>query len=118
MDRIFSCKALFGAHPGAAGFHESPPATRRELLSRANWRKTVHAPVRLPLIRERVLVLQNSTVERAVADIRHARRAADLATVRVESPPGDPLQIKNKRVSGSAESLSSHIVFLGTLHSF
>jgi transposase len=33
------------------------------------------------------------TIERAVADIRRARRAAHLATVRVESAPGDQLQI-------------------------
>jgi transposase len=44
------------------------------------------------------------TVERAVADIRRARRAAALATVRVESPPGDQLQIdfgqKRVRIAG------------------
>jgi transposase len=33
------------------------------------------------------------TVQRAVADVRRAQRAADLATVRVETPPGDQLQI-------------------------
>ena len=33
------------------------------------------------------------TIERAVVDIRRARRAAQLATVRVESAPGDQLQI-------------------------
>jgi transposase len=31
------------------------------------------------------------TIEHAVADIRRARRAAELATVRVESAPGDQL---------------------------
>jgi transposase len=44
------------------------------------------------------------TIERAVADIRRTRRAAALATVRVESPPGDQLQIdfgqKRVRVAG------------------
>jgi transposase len=46
------------------------------------------------------------TVERAVADLRRASRALALATVRVESPPGDQLQIDfgQKRVSiGGAE---------------
>jgi transposase len=46
------------------------------------------------------------TVERAVADLRRASRAVALATVRVESPPGDQLQIDfgQKRVSiGGAE---------------
>ena len=33
------------------------------------------------------------TVERVVADIRRADRVAQLATVRVETPPGDQLQI-------------------------
>lgn len=33
------------------------------------------------------------TIERAVADLRRARRAVALATVRVESAPGDQLQI-------------------------
>jgi len=33
------------------------------------------------------------TIERAVVDLRQARRVAQLATVRVETPPGDQLQI-------------------------
>jgi transposase len=45
------------------------------------------------LLAERGIQVSVRTVERAVADIRRARRAADLATVRVESPPGDQLQI-------------------------
>src|SRR5262245_28336809 len=44
------------------------------------------------------------TVERAVAALRRARRAADLATVRVETAPGDQLQIdfgqKRVRIAG------------------
>jgi transposase len=45
------------------------------------------------LLAERGIPVSVRTVERAVADIRRARRAADLATVRVESPPGAQLQI-------------------------
>jgi transposase len=45
------------------------------------------------------------TIERAVADIRRAHRAAMLATVRVESAPGDQLQIdfgqKRVRIAGA-----------------
>ena len=45
------------------------------------------------------------TIERAVADIRRVRRAAELATVRVESAPGDQLQIdfgqKRVRIAGA-----------------
>jgi transposase len=56
------------------------------------------------LLAERGISVSNRTVERAVADMRRARRAADVATVRVESPPGDQLQIdfgqKRVRIAG------------------
>ena len=45
------------------------------------------------LLADRGLTVSARTVERAVADIRRAQRVAQLATVRVESPPGDQLQI-------------------------
>jgi transposase len=45
------------------------------------------------LLHERGLTVSARTIERAVADIRRERRAAQLATVRVETPPGDQLQI-------------------------
>jgi transposase len=45
------------------------------------------------LLAARGLTVSVRTVERAVADIRRARRVAQLATVRVETPPGDQLQI-------------------------
>jgi transposase len=45
------------------------------------------------LLVERGLQVSARTIERAVADIRRARRVAQLATVRVETPPGDQLQI-------------------------
>jgi transposase len=45
------------------------------------------------LFAERGLAVSVRTLERAVADIRCARRVAQLATVRVETPPGDQLQI-------------------------
>ena len=56
------------------------------------------------LLAERGVVVSARTIERAVADLRRTRRAADLATVRVESPPGDQLQIdfgqKRVRIAG------------------
>jgi transposase len=56
------------------------------------------------LLKERGTDVSVRTVERAVADIRRARRAAELATVRVESAPGDQLQIdfgqKRIRIAG------------------
>jgi transposase len=45
------------------------------------------------LLAERGLAVTPRTIERAVADIRRAERVAQLATVRVETPPGDQLQI-------------------------
>jgi transposase len=45
------------------------------------------------LLGERGLLVSTRTIERAVADIRRAARVAQLATVRVETPPGDQLQI-------------------------
>ena len=56
------------------------------------------------LLKERGTDVSVRTIERAVADIRLARRAAELATVRVESAPGDQLQIdfgqKRVRIAG------------------
>jgi transposase len=45
------------------------------------------------LLAERGCVISVRTVEREVADIRRAQRVAALATVRVETAPGDQLQI-------------------------
>ena len=56
------------------------------------------------LLEERGTEVSVRTIERAVADLRRASRAAALATVRVESPPGDQLQIdfgqKRVRIAG------------------
>lgn len=56
------------------------------------------------LLKERGTDVSVRTIERAVADLRRARRAAELATVRVESAPGDQLQIdfgqKRVRIAG------------------
>ena len=56
------------------------------------------------LLKERGTDVSARTIERAVADIRRARRAAAVATVRVESAPGDQLQIdfgqKRIRIGG------------------
>jgi transposase len=57
------------------------------------------------LLAERGLTISVRTIERAVADIRRAHRVAQLATVRVETPPGDELQIdfgqKRIRIAGA-----------------
>ena len=45
------------------------------------------------VLAERGCAMSVRTIERAVADIRRAQRVAALATVRVETAPGDQLQI-------------------------
>jgi transposase len=45
------------------------------------------------LLAARGLTVSVRTIERAVADLRRGRRVAPLATVRVETAPGDQLQI-------------------------
>ena len=45
------------------------------------------------MLAERGLAVSERTVQRAVADLRRAQRVAALATVRVETAPGDQLQI-------------------------
>ena len=45
------------------------------------------------LLAERGLAISVRTIERAVTDIRRAQRASALATVRVETAPGEQLQI-------------------------
>jgi transposase len=42
---------------------------------------------------ERGIISSERTIQRAVADLRREQRVAALATVRVETPPGDQLQI-------------------------
>jgi transposase len=85
--------------PIGAG-HQVRPAARR--LTDA-WRELARALYQGPaggnavvvqrLLEERGLTVSTRTIERAVADIRRTQRAAQLATVRVETPPGDQLQI-------------------------
>src|SRR5262249_13045462 len=45
------------------------------------------------LLGERGVVVSERTMQRAVADLRREQRAAALATVRVETAPGEQLQI-------------------------
>jgi transposase len=85
--------------PVAAGRQVRPTARR---LTDA-WRELARALYAGPangnsvvvqrLLDERGLAVSTRTIERAVADIRRATRVAELATVRVETPPGDQLQI-------------------------
>ena len=85
--------------PIAAGVQTRPAARRlsdehhrmaRELYEGA---AAGNAVVVQRLLAERGCAISIRTIERAVADIRRAQRVAALATVRVETAPGDQLQI-------------------------
>jgi transposase len=86
-------------HPLIAGVQVRPAARR---LTEAGYRKALalfagpaggNAVVVRRLLSEQGIAVSARTVQRAVADLRRAQRAADLATVRVETAPGDQAQI-------------------------
>jgi transposase len=79
---------------------QTRPAARRLTEERRLEARTLYdgpadgnAVVVQRLLAARGLTVSVRTIERAVADLRRARQVAQLATVRVETPPGDQLQI-------------------------
>jgi transposase len=85
---------------GRSAWRQVRPAARRLTDGRRQEARALYggpaggnAVVVQRLLGERGLALSVRTVERAVADLRRERRVAQLATVRVETPPGDQLQI-------------------------
>jgi transposase len=85
--------------PMAAGHQVRPRARRLTEVWRDLTRALYAGPaagnavVVQRLLAARGLVVSPRTIERAVTDLRRAQRVAQLATVRVETPPGDQLQI-------------------------
>ena len=85
--------------PIAAGYQVRPAARRLTDERRAEARTLYEGPaagnavVAQRLLAERGCAISVRTLERAVADIRRAQRVAALATVRVETVPGDQVQI-------------------------
>jgi transposase len=85
--------------PTAAGQQVRPGARRLTEARREEVRRLYtgaaggNAVVVQRLLAAQAVTVSIRTIERAVADIRRARRVAQLATVRVETPPGDQLQI-------------------------
>ena len=85
--------------PVAAGVQTRPAARRLTDARRQDARVLYEGPAGgNAVVVQRLLAAQGvavsvRTVERAVADIRQAQRASALATVRVETPPGDQLQV-------------------------
>jgi transposase len=97
--------------PVAPGVQVRPAARRLTDEARTEARTLYEGPaggnavVVQRLLKERGTDVSVRTIERAVTDIRRARRAAAVATVRVESAPGDQLQIdfgqKRVRIAGA-----------------
>ena len=85
--------------PLASGDQVRPAARRltddRRAEARALYEGAAasNAVVVQRLLAERGCQISVRTIERAVVDIRRAQRVAALATVRVETAPGDQLQI-------------------------
>ncbi len=85
--------------PVAVGVQTRPAARRLTDDDRREARELYEGPaagnavVVQRLLAARDVVVSVRTVERAVADIRQAQRASALATVRVETAPGDQLQV-------------------------
>lgn len=86
-------------HPVAAGVQRRPAARRLSEERRREARELYEGPaggnavVVQRLLAGRGVAVSVRTIERAVADIRQAQRASALATVRVETTPGDQLQV-------------------------
>ena len=86
-------------HPVAAGVQRRPAARRLTEERRREARELYEGPaggnavVVQRLLAGRGVTVSVRTIERAVADIRQAQRASALATVRVETAPGDQLQV-------------------------
>ena len=76
--------------PAARKLSEADRQTARELYTGV---AAGNAVVVRRLLGERGVVVAERTIQRAVADLRQAQRAAALATVRVETAPGAQLQI-------------------------
>ena len=76
--------------PAARCLTEGTRATARDLYAGVAGGNAV---VVKRLLAERGVVASERTIQRAVADLRRAQRVATLATVRVETAPGDQLQI-------------------------
>lgn len=85
--------------PSAAGVQTRPKGRRlseercREARELYEGAAGGNAVVVQRLLAERGVAVSVRTIERAVADIRQAQRASALATVRVETAPGDQLQV-------------------------
>lgn len=97
--------------PIEAGRHVRPAARRLTEAWRGQARALYAGPaggnavVVQRLLQAAGLTVSTRTIERAVADLRREQRVAQLATVRVETPPGDQLQIdfgqKQVRIAGA-----------------
>jgi transposase len=104
--------------PGAAGAQVRPRGRRLSATECATARTLYtsaaegNAVVVHRLLREQGVTVSVRTVERAVADLRRAQRVAEVATVRVETAPGEQLQIDfgQKRVTIADTTVRIHLL--------
>ena len=98
-------------HPVVAGQQTRPPRRlTEEVVREAQTLYTGvaehNAVVVHRLLRDRDITIGLRTVQRAVAPVRQAQRAADVATVRVETAPGAQMQVdfgeKRVTIAGTA----------------
>lgn len=97
-------------HPVVAGQQTRPPRLTEEVVREAQTLYTgvaeQNAVVVHRLLRDQGRTIGLRTVQRAVAPVRQAQRAADVATVRVETAPGAQMQIdfgeKRVTIAGTA----------------
>jgi transposase len=104
--------------PVAAGQQERPQARKLSTEARAMARTLyegvaeANAVVVHRLLAEQAIAVSVRTIERAVVDLRRARRVAEVATVRVETAPGEQLQIDfgQKRVEIAGIAVRVHLL--------
>ncbi|WP_239493496.1 IS21 family transposase [Luteitalea sp. TBR-22] len=101
-----------------AGVQVRPQARCLSEAARAEARRLYegvaegNAVVAHRLLAEQGVAVSVRTVERAVRDLRRARRVAEVATVRVETAPGEQLQVDfgQKRVEIAGTAVRLHLL--------
>jgi hypothetical protein len=91
--RRYLRESIPAGHQVRPGARRLTEARRGEVRALYDGPAGGNAVVAQRLLAARGVTMSVRTIERAVVDLRRARRAAQLATVRVETPPGDQLQI-------------------------
>jgi DNA replication protein DnaC len=100
MEAPVSTRGRDRRHAGSASGAEAA-GRRSSGGARAVCRHSRNAVVVRRLLAQRGVVVSERTIQRAVADLRRAQRAAALATVRMETATGEqlPIDFGQKRIA-------------------